>query len=155
MKKERLLIGWREWCALPGLGIPAIKFKTDTGADTSSLHAIHLETFEKQGKLFAQFETHPIQRNNHITQICIAEVIGQKHIRSSNGQKEKRYVIKTPLQIGRLTWDVKFTLTSRAEMGFRMLLGREAMHGHMIIDPDKSYYFGDISESDLKTRYKK
>lgn len=153
MKREKLLIGWREWCALPGLGIPAIKFKTDTGADTSSLHAMHLETFHQDGKLFARFETHPIQRNNHVTKQCVVEVAGKKHIRSSNGMSEERYIIKTPMTIGKHTWDVKLTLTSRAQMGFRMLLGREAMHDHMLIDPDKSYYFGDVTESELGDLY--
>ena len=137
--KNKMLVGWRENFSLPTLGIQKIKAKIDTGARTSCLHAFKIETFDKNGQLWVRFWIHPRQHDIEFEKVCEAEVIDQRSVRDSGGHEEIRYVIKTTLKLGPQTWDAEITLTNRENMAFRMLLGRTAMHGRIIVDPIESY----------------
>ncbi|MGD8209268.1 MAG: ATP-dependent zinc protease [Desulfobacterales bacterium] len=142
MTHEKLTIGWREWLALPDLGIQAIKAKVDTGARTSALHTFGLEPFEKDGSLKVKFTVHPLQRRKDIEICCVADVVDRRRVTSSDGQSEKRYVIQTIVALGEIRWPVELTLTNRKLMRFRMLLGRAAIAGRLVVDPAKSYLTG-------------
>lgn len=135
-------IGWREWLALPDLGVEAVKAKIDTGARTSSLHALHLKPFERDGKTWIRFEVHPLQRNSKLSIHAEAEVIEFREVRSSNGHTTRRPVILTNILWDGELWPVELTLASRDEMGFRMLLGREAVRGRYSVDAGNSWYGG-------------
>lgn len=137
----RLLIGWREFLALPRLGLPVLKAKVDTGARTSSLHAIKIETFHEYGTLKVRFRVHPVQRRSDIVVVCEAPVIDHRMVSDSGGHRELRYVIKTPLDIDGHSWPIEITLANRSTMSFRMLLGRSALT-HVLIDPTQSYLLG-------------
>jgi len=139
----KLVLGWREWCDLPVLGLPKIKAKIDSGARTSALHAFNIKPFTKDGKPMVGFDVHPIQRNDDYCVHCEAELVDRRLIRSSNGEKELRCVIKTPCHIGNRAWNIELTLTNRASMRFRMLLGREALRHHAVVDPVVSFLQGD------------
>lgn len=139
---DRLWVGWREWLALPALGVPAIKAKIDTGARTSALHVADLEAFTLDGRAMVRFNVHPLQKRSEPVIDCEAAVIDQRTVTDSGGHRELRYVIQTPLQIGNSTWPIEITLTNRKGMLFRMLLGRTAMHGHIVVDPAASYCTG-------------
>lgn len=136
-----LEIGWEEWCSFPELGIEKLKFKTDTGATTSTLHATDIEIFIENGVEYAKFKTQPLQGRKAEFFECIAPVSRRKTVTSSNGMKERRIVIRTLLELGQRKWSVELTLTSRKKMKYRMLLGREAM-ARMIIYPRKSFLLG-------------
>lgn len=140
--RKKTIIGWREWLTLPELGIKAIKAKIDTGARTSALHAYDIEPFESNGILKVKFGVHPLQRRKDIEIHCVADVVDRRRVTSSDGQSEKRYVIRTLVELGNLDWPIELTLTSRKSMRFRMLLGRSAMSRHLVIDPAKSYLCG-------------
>ncbi len=147
-ENSKVSVGWREWLALPELGIPAIKAKIDTGARTSALHAFFLETFEAQGKLKVRFGMHPLQRRTDIEIYCVADVVDQRLVSDSGGHREMRYVIETPVRLGDREWNIEVTLTNRENMKFRMLLGRTAMAGCLCVDPERSYVTGrSISRS--------
>lgn len=150
--RKKPIIGWEEWCAFPELGLPAVKAKIDTGAKTSALHAYDLEPFEKDEKKFIRFKVHPIQKNREIFRICEAPVIDFRHVTSSNGEREKRYVIETTFNLGDTAFVCNLTLTTRFGMKFRMLLGKEALKkGHFLVDPSKSYVLG--KRKDAKDLY--
>lgn len=150
---NKLLIGWEEWCTLPALGLPAIKAKIDTGAKTSALHAFDIKSFQQESVQFVSFKVFPLQRNKEVHQICTAEVIDERMVMNSGGHKELRYVIKTPLILGNQSWDIEITLSNRDPLAFRMLLGREALNGHVIIDPMKSMRQGKPTLKSLKQIY--
>jgi hypothetical protein len=137
------VLGWREWLSLPDLGIARIKAKIDTGAHTSSLHAAELVTFERDGKSFVRFTAMPIQRDDDMAVGCEAEVIGFRKVRSSTGQSHERPVIVTTMEVCGESWPIEVTLADRNEMGFRMLLGREALRRRFLVDAGKSFLAGE------------
>lgn len=131
-------VGWEEWLALPELGLPALKAKTDTGARTSALHAFAIQPFGTEKKPFVRFGIHPIPDNPDIEIYCSAPVIDKREVTSSNGQTELRYVIQTPVVIGDRKWDIRITLTNRENMAYRMLLGRTALE-ELSVHPMESF----------------
>ncbi len=139
---SKIKVGWREWVSLPDLGVPAIKVKLDTGARTSSLHAFAIEPFRSGGRLKVHFGVHPLQRREDIKVFGSAEVVDQRYVVDSGGHREMRYVIQTPIRMGQRSWDIEISLTNRDIMRFRMLLGRTAMQGRLLVDPQGSYLAG-------------
>jgi hypothetical protein len=133
------VIGWREWVTLPALGIEATKAKIDTGARSSALHAFNLERFERDGKTIVRFQAHPIQRNDSDVVTAEAALLEDRVVRNSGGQEELRPVIETPVQVGDAIWMIELTLTNRDQMGFRMLLGRQAVRHRYLVNPGKSF----------------
>ena len=147
MKKTRLTIGWREWVSLPELGIEHIKAKIDTGARTSALHAFSVRAFTKQGKKMVRFQIHPYQRKKDVVVECVAPILDKRWVTDSGGHREQRYVIESSVKLGDLVWPIELTLTNRENMKFRMLLGRTAMKGKLIVNPGRSYLVGKKPES--------
>ncbi|MBL1142643.1 MAG: ATP-dependent zinc protease [Proteobacteria bacterium] len=138
--EEKQTIGWKEWLALPELGIPAIKAKIDTGARTSSLHTYQLERFSKNGKDLVRFDIHPLQKRSDISVGCESEVIDVRIVKDSGGHEEERFFIKTPVQLNDKSWDIEISLTNRENMLFRMLLGRTGLtSGHLLVDSSIHY----------------
>jgi hypothetical protein len=141
-KTPSRVIGWREWVALPELGIPAIKAKIDTGARSSALHAYDLHFFTRQGKPMVRFKVHRLQRDTGHEVESVAALVEQREVKNSGGQTTVRPVILTTLEMMGETWAIELTLVRRDDMGFRMLLGRQAVRGRFVIDAGRSFYNG-------------
>ena len=147
IKRERVMIGWREWISLPELGLHAIKTKIDTGARTSALHAFSLRPFkDENGRDRINFDIHPIQRNTQVVITCTADIVDQRLVTDSGGHQEMRWVIHTPITLGHLTWPIEITLTERDSMLFRMLLGRRALRKRFTVNPGKSFILSNVSD---------
>jgi hypothetical protein len=137
---DMIKLGWREWVALPDLGIARIKAKVDTGARTSALHAFFVEPLKSRKQI--RFGIHTVQNSQEHELICVAEIVDDREVTDSGGHTERRWVIRTPLVIGTINRPVEITLTNRDTMKFRMLLGRSALAKQFIVDPSRSYLAG-------------
>lgn len=136
------VIGWREWVALPRLGVGAIKAKVDTGARSSSLHAWDIEVVPGSSPARLRFVLHPLEHDETLTVRAEALLVDARDVRSSNGDVERRPVVRTTLALGDSRFRIDLTLTRRDEMGFRMLLGRSAIRRRFIVDPGRSFEGG-------------
>lgn len=141
-KTPPTLIGWREWAAFPDLGAERIKAKIDTGAKTSAIHARKITTHMRAGVLWAEFLLHPVQKKRLPEIRCAAPVADRRNVRSSNGREEMRYIVHTTLRFGGREWVIELSLANRDQMGFRLLLGRDALRKKFIIDPGQSFLLG-------------
>jgi ribosomal protein S6--L-glutamate ligase len=150
---QHIIIGGEEWCSFPDLNIPAIKARVDSGAKTSTIHASNIQKLTRKGEKWVSFEVHPIQETRRITIRCEAKIIDHRVVKSSSGIAEKRYVIQSTMKIGNYNWEVELTLSNRDSMGFRMLLGREAMENRVLVDPANSCLLGNYSEEKIRELY--
>ena len=134
-----LVVGWREWAGLPEFGIAYIEGKMDTGARTSALHVNSIEAFETGGRPSVRFD---VSGEAETAPWHEARVADRRLVRSSNGEAEMRYVIRTELVLAGRSWPIEITLTNRERMDLPMLIGREALAGRALVDPDKSWLWG-------------
>jgi hypothetical protein len=140
MAEPAVLLGWREWVALPELGVACIKAKLDTGARSSALHAFEIERYRRGATARVRFNVRPLQRGDTFV-TCDAPIADRRRVTDSGGHSEWRFVIATPLVIGTARRRIELTLTDRGSMRFRLLLGRTALTG-VLIDPRRSYIAG-------------
>lgn len=145
-------LGWREWVRLPDLRIKRIKAKIDTGALSSCLHAHDIEIHENADLTTVSFKLQPMQKDRSEVVEVTAAVHEFRQVRSSNGQTTTRPVIRTSIEIMSIRYEIDVTLFDRTKMGFRMLIGRAALRGRFVVDPDKSYCGGKPKKKKIKRK---
>ncbi|NYJ00006.1 hypothetical protein HNR19_000704 [Nocardioides thalensis] len=133
--------------SLPELGIDWIKAKLDTGARSSALHAFDIEEIERDGKRWVRFEIHPWQRSSADSVVAELPVLDVRSVKSSTGHVQERYVVLLDLRIGDRVVTTEVSLTRRDEMGFRLLVGREALRQGFLVDSRRSYLGGRPKQS--------
>lgn len=127
---------------MPDAGVPWIKAKLDTGARTSSLHAFDIEEHERDGEAWVRYSVHPWQRSVADAVVVESRVHDRRVVRSSSGHQQHRYVVLLDLELVGRRVTAEITLSRRDEMGFRMLIGREALRQDFLVDPARSYLGG-------------
>ncbi|MFN5182016.1 MAG: ATP-dependent zinc protease [Bacteroidota bacterium] len=138
------IIGRYESVRFCSLSNEWIQAKIDTGAYTSSLHClnIHEQVLEGKNKLcFSIFSDNPVQRN-----YCF-EHFSKKKIKSSTGEIEERYVIKTLIEIAGRKIMSTISLADRGSMKFPVLIGRKLLKKKFLVDVDKSFIGGLHTEN--------
>ncbi len=136
------VVGWREWVSLPQAGVEWVKAKIDTGARSSAIHAFDLEPFDQDGAEWVRFSIHPWQKSDEDHVELSLPVLDRREVRSSNGQVEQRYAVALDVALAGRTITTVMTLSNRDEMGFRMLIGREALERGFLVDSSRSYAGG-------------
>lgn len=134
--------GWREWVSLPDVDVEWVKAKLDTGARTSALHAFDIHEFERDGLAWVRFSIHPWQRSGEDARDAVLPVHDRRLVRSSSGHVQQRYVVVMDVRLVDRTVAAEVTLSSRDQMGFRLLIGREALRQGFVVDPGRSYLGG-------------
>jgi len=145
------LSGWREWVQLTDVGVPWIKAKLDTGAQTSSIHAYDVEAFDRDGAAWVRFRIRPWQRSDADEVAVECPVLDVRRVRSSSGHVEERFVVSMRLVLVGHEVDAEVTLTNRDAMGFRMLIGREALSRGFVVDSARSFV-GDRAPRPMRRR---
>ncbi|MET1042534.1 MAG: RimK/LysX family protein [Microbacteriaceae bacterium] len=136
------IAGWREWVSLPGIGVPWIKAKLDTGARTSTIHAFDVEVSGEAGAERVQFWIHPWQGSSDDAVMVECPIHDRRTVRSSSGHAQERIVVLMDVALLGRTVSAEMTLSNRDSMGFRMLIGREALRKSFMVDPAKSFLGG-------------
>jgi len=136
------LAGWREWVQLPDVGIPWIKAKLDTGAQTSSIHAFDVRLFERDGAEWVRFRVRPWQESIDDEVEVECPVHDRRKVRSSSGHVQERLVVLMRLVLVGRDVTAEVTLSNRDQMGFRMLIGREALRRGFDVTSGRSFLGG-------------
>lgn len=152
---KKMIVGSEEWCAFPELGLPAIKARVDSGAKTSSIHAFNIQRFKRDGQPWVSFEVHPLQNDRRTVIRCERPVVDKRGVKSSSGVAESRYVVSTSIRLGDQQWETELTLANRDSMGYRMLLGRQAMSGKVVVDPGEQCLLGTLSDDEASAQYER
>jgi len=136
------LAGWREWVQLTGVGVPWIKAKLDTGARSSALHAFDVTPFDRDGAEWVRFTVRPWQESTEDEVVVELPVHDRRSVRSSSGHVQNRYVVLLRVVLMGREVESEVTLSNRDQMGFRMLIGREALRQGFAVDPGRSFLGG-------------
>lgn len=139
-----VVVGWKEYLALPGLGIRRLKTKIDTGARTSSLHVESFTSLETlpDGTEVAEVTIRTSRRYSkraERTVVARVTVLGRVRVTDSGGHPEIRPYIETEIVLGPVRKRIRVTLTNRSGMLFRMILGRKALEGDFVVDASRKY----------------
>ena len=141
--RVRTQVGWREWVTLPGFGVLWIKAKVDTGARSSSLHAFDIEHITRDDEPWVRFSVHPWQRSDADAVVVECPIQDERIVRSSSGPRRgahRRARRRGPRRAA--PFQAEVSLSNRDQMGFRMLIGREALRQGFVVDPGRSYLGG-------------
>ncbi len=136
MASTKKILGWREWVELPELGISLIA-KVDSGARTSALHATHISMVERHSGRYVRFRVHHEGDKEIPTHESL--MLEMRPVKSSDGNVSDRPVILMHIEIGGERHEIEVTLIDRSIMGHKMLLGRQAIRGHYLIDPGRTF----------------
>lgn len=137
----RIVLGWREWVALPGLGVEAIRAKVDSGARSSALHVDAQWRFVERGAPWVGFRVTPGDCAGPALD-CHAPVHDERQVTDSGGRRSFRVFVCTTLRLAGVEREIEVNLSDRREMQFPMLLGRSAMSRAFTVDPARSWLHG-------------
>ena len=132
-----ILIGWREWVALPALGIPALRAKVDTGARTCALHVDAQWRFTERGEPWVGFRL-STGAGATVTEAA-APLLEEREVTDSGGHRARRAFLRTRLVLGGVDREVEVNLADRRGMRFPMHVGRTALAGAFTVDPARSF----------------
>ncbi len=132
----KLILGEEEWVFVPGLK-EAFKARIDTGATTSSISAVDIVDFERDGKDWVKFK---IEHDGITTKEISLPVERWVKIKQSSAEgTQRRAVVVASIQIGELKDKTEFTLADRTHLSFPILLGRSFFRDVAVVDVSQKY----------------
>ncbi len=137
--KEKVLIGRVEWISIPEIKIK-LKARIDTGAKTTSMHAMNIEEVEQRGELFVKFQT--LDSEGKVVEL-VRKVGTTQRVSNTAGFVSRRYVIKEKIKMGNIEREVLINLNDRSKMEYKFLIGRNVLLGRFIVDVARSHVLGD------------
>ncbi|PKF50421.1 hypothetical protein AT251_11630 [Enterovibrio nigricans] len=129
-------MGEKEWVKVDTVGV-TLKARVDTGATTSSISAIDIQSFKKEGKKWVKFRLAHDGRESREIERPVVRIV--RIIQSSAEGYDRRYVVELPITIGDVTETTQFTLRDRQHLIFPVLLGRSYLKGIAMVDVSRKY----------------
>jgi ribosomal protein S6--L-glutamate ligase len=137
--KEKVLIGRVEWVSLPDIKVK-LKARIDTGAKTTSMHAVNIEEVEQRGEQFIKFQT--VDAEGKVVEM-VRKVGTTQRVSNTSGFVSRRYVIKEKIKMGNIEREIMINLNDRSKMEYKFLIGRNVLLGRFIVDVARSHVLGD------------
>jgi hypothetical protein len=143
-EEPRQIVGWKENVRIPALGV-TLASKNDTGAESASLHAENVETFEKDGEEWVRFDVVIAENENEQAEFeqktirYEAPVVDVVYIKQKGEESQKRYMIALDLCMAHIHRTVEVNLADRSGFSTRMLLGREFLHDSALVDSSAEF----------------
>jgi hypothetical protein len=131
-------LGWREWAVLPGLGLPRMRAKIDTGARSSALHVDAQWRFVEGGAPWVGFRVRCGKRRVRMVEAA-APLLDEREVIDSGGHRGLRPFLRTRLWLAGHERAIEINLADRGGMLFPLLVGRSALGGAFTIDPARSF----------------
>jgi hypothetical protein len=133
---EKKTIGRKDQADFPHFNLKGIPVKVDTGAYTSSIHCDVINKKIIDGKTFLEiiFFNDESENNFHL----LTDEYTTKIVKSSSGIPEERYFIKGTIQLFGVIIETPFSLTTRENMKFPVLLGRKLLNKRFVVDPSRT-----------------
>lgn len=137
--KGKVIVGWIE----KGLILPeqtAVKVKVDSGALTSSMHALNIERFKRDGKRWVRYdvEVKDADSEEQVTMSFERPLYRQITVRGAGGE-DHRPVVKMRMCIGNRIYEEQFSLRDRSDMTYPVLLGRRTIENMGLIDVSSTF----------------
>jgi len=141
-----MTLGWIEWSWLEP-GAIKIKTKLDTGAKTSSIDALDIEEFERDGKRWVRFRI-PLARrtddSDHGEDLVLERRVRRETmIKDHDSKSSKRYVVKLSMCIGGSRFSTEVNLADRSRFNYPLLLGRSALKHRALVDASRVFTAGE------------
>jgi hypothetical protein len=125
--------------------------RVDTGATTSSINAIDMQKFERDGKKWVKFHVSDDETATKDRKWVEAPIVRHVKIRqSTTNELERRPVIELWVKIGSVHEKSQFTLTDRRQMDYPILLGREFIQDVAIVDVSRDFIESKAPKKHLK-----
>lgn len=138
-KKNLKVIGRLESVDFPEWDLYDIEAKIDTGAYTSSLHCHHISPVTRGGEKYVKFNLLDPSHETYNDKLFELPIHRKKVVKSSNGTREERFVVKTKIRILDMLLTAQLSLTDRSEMRYPVLIGRKLINGRFLVDVSQKH----------------
>ena len=125
-------IGRTDKINFPKLDLFEVDCKIDTGAYTSAIHCSEVQVEEDGLHCTFYSKGHP----NFNGKTKVFKEFTFTDVKSSNGYVENRYKIKTDVVFFGKTYKINLTLSTRDDMRFPVLIGRQFLKRKFLVDVD-------------------
>ncbi len=142
--------GWRERVDFPEWKLSGVRAKLDTGARTSAIDVATIEHLDDGRIRFEVVGRHAPKRT---TKWVEATPVRTSVVKPSHGKKQERIVCRTPIRIGTIETEIEIGLVCRKNMLCRMLLGRTALAGRVLVDSESKYRLTERSRKKHRERF--
>jgi hypothetical protein len=130
------IVGWVENAILVGPGI-SLKAKLDTGAETSSLDAVIIKKFRKDGKRWIRFRITDRQTGKEY--IVVRERVRTIGVIQHDGSAQTRPVVFMTVCVASRLVATEVSLIDRSEFNYPLLLGRNTLKSFALVDPGNTF----------------
>ena len=128
------IIGRTDFADFSEFDLQGVQFKVDTGAYTSSIHTCDIREIVKEEETYIEFKVLDSSHPQYQDRIFVTKNFTKRTVKSSFGDKEERYVIKTKIMLFGKEYSIQLSLSERGNMKYPILLGRRFLSKKFIVD---------------------